>query len=169
MARLAAELADARPQSSRLVNRRGLFQDLARAVAYRSRYGASASVLLADLDGLKPINDAYGHGVGDRVLAHVASLLRDNLRASDSLGRIGGDEFAMILWHADEGAARRKALALEAIIAGSPLPVSGAMVGLGASIGVASVAPGETADEVLARADRAMYARKTERKRFGRP
>ena len=174
--RLAAELAEARAQVSLLeslaredpltglLNRRGFFRDIARAVAYRSRYGASASVLLADLDGLKPINDAYGHEVGDRALAHVASLLRDNLRASDSLGRLGGDEFAVILWHADERAARRKALALEAVVAASPLPVGGATVALGVSVGAACVAPGDTPDDVLARADRAMYARKSERK-----
>ena len=181
MARLAAELAAARAHASRLeslaqedpltglLNRRGFLRDLARAAAYRTRHGASIAVLVADLDAFKPVNDTYGHEVGDRALAHVATLLRDNLRASDSVARLGGDEFAMILWHADEAGARRKGLALEAIVAGSPLALGGASLALGASIGAARLDPGDGADEVLARADRAMYARKTERKRFGRP
>ncbi|HEX2135029.1 MAG TPA: GGDEF domain-containing protein [Microvirga sp.] len=180
VARLAAELAEAQARASRLeslaredpltglLNRRGFLRDLARAVAYRSRYGTSTAVLIADVDGFKPVNDTYGHAVGDRALAHVAALLRDNLRASDAIGRLGGDEFGVILWHADERAARQKALSLEAIVAGSPLAASGLTLTLGVSIGVASLEPGDGADAVLARADRAMYARKHERKARGR-
>jgi diguanylate cyclase (GGDEF)-like protein len=178
--RLAAELTEMRAHVSLLeslaqedpltglLNRRGFFRDLTRAVAYRNRYRTSISVLLADLDAFKPINDSYGHEIGDRALAHVANLLRTNVRASDSVGRLGGDEFAIILWRADELAAKQKAMSLEATIAASPLTVDDLALPLGASIGVAALAEGDRAENALARADQAMYRRKNERGRTGR-
>jgi diguanylate cyclase (GGDEF)-like protein len=121
------------------------------------------AILLADLDAFKPINDTYGHEAGDRALVHVATLLRDHVRASDSVGRLGGDEFGLILWHADQVAAQRKARSIEALIEASRLGLAEGTVTLGCSVGVAVLGPGETAEEALARADRAMYARKAER------
>lgn len=180
MDRLAAELTEMRAHVSLLeslaqedpltglLNRRGFFRDLARAVAYRNRYGTSVSVLLADLDAFKPINDSYGHEIGDKALVHVAALLRTNVRASDSVGRLGGDEFGIILWHADEPAAKHKAMSLEGMIAASPLAVEGLDLSLGASVGVAALEEGDRAEDALARADRAMYARKKERQPPGR-
>ena len=178
--RLAAELTEMRAYVSRLeslaqedpltglLNRRGFLRDLTRAVAYRNRYRTSICVLLADLDAFKPINDSYGHEIGDRALAHVAALLRTNLRASDSVGRLGGDEFAIVLWRADETAAKQKAMSLEAVIAASPLTADGSALSLGASIGVAALNEGDRAEDALARADQAMYVRKRERGRTGR-
>jgi diguanylate cyclase (GGDEF)-like protein len=180
MDRLAAELTEMRAHVSLLeslaqedpltglLNRRGFFRDLARAVAYRNRYGTSVSVLLADLDAFKPINDGYGHEIGDKALVHVAALLRTNVRASDSVGRLGGDEFGIILWHADEPAAKQKAMSLEGMVAASPLTADGLALSLGASVGVAALEEGDRAEDALARADRAMYARKKERQRPGR-
>jgi len=147
-----------------LPNRRGFLRELTRAVAYRSRYGTPIALLFADLDALKPINDRYGHDVGDRVLRHVAKVLRANLRASDSVARLGGDEFAAILWHADEAAAERKARALEALVAASPLELPRGIVAAGLSVGAAALRPDDTADDVLARADAAMYGRKAQRR-----
>ncbi len=174
--RLAVELMDMRVHATvleslaqedaltGLLNRRGFYRDLARAIAYRGRYDTSIAVLLADLDAFKPINDTYGHKVGDEALVHVATLLRNNVRASDSVGRLGGDEFAVILWHVDETVGRQKALSLETVIAGEPLTVGDLVLPLGSSIGVAALRTGDTAEDVIARADRSMYARKVERK-----
>jgi predicted signal transduction protein with EAL and GGDEF domain len=110
--------------------------------------------------GFKAINDAHGHEIGDRALVHVSTLLRNNVRASDSVGRLGGDEFAIILWHVDETAALNKASSLEAIVAASPFRDGDLTLGLSTSVGTAMLGPKETPEEVLNRADRAMYARK---------
>jgi diguanylate cyclase (GGDEF)-like protein len=174
--RLAAELTDMRAHASLLeslaledpltglLNRRGFFRDLARAVAYRARYDTPVGLLLADLDGFKAINDELGHEAGDRALVHVARLLRSNVRASDSVGRLGGDEFGIILWQVDDASARQKAVFLEAMVASSPLSLGGASTTVASSIGTTMLAAGDTAEEALSRADRAMYARKSERK-----
>ncbi len=150
-----------------LLNRRGFCRDLARALAYGQRYGASIAILLADLDDFKGINDAYGHHAGDAALAHVAALLRGHVRASDSAARIGGDEFALILWNADEAAARQKARALEDLVSGAPLAIEGLDLMLRVSIGAAIPDSAEGAEAALARADRAMYARKRGRRTVG--
>jgi diguanylate cyclase (GGDEF)-like protein len=177
--RLAAELTELRAHTSvleslaqedaltGLLNRRGLFRDLARAIAYQARYGTPVALLLADLDGFKAINDRHGHEAGDRALVHVANLLREHVRASDSVGRLGGDEFAILLWQVTEEAARHKARALEAMIATSPLGREGAEISLGSSFGVTLLERRDTPEEALARADQAMYRRKAER-RLGR-
>ena len=173
--RLAAELDEARTYAARLealahedqltglLNRRGFLRDLTRAVAFGSRYGAPAALLLADLDRFKPVNDQYGHPVGDQALKHVADILRRNVRTSDSVGRLGGDEFVLIIWQVDGNAAEQKARSLEEVIAASPLVVGGATLQLWASVGAVLLQSGDTAEAALARADRAMYARKRER------
>jgi diguanylate cyclase (GGDEF)-like protein len=178
--RLAAELVDMRAHASLLeslaqedpltglLNRRGFFRDLARAVAYRGRYGTPVGLLLADLDAFKPINDQYGHEVGDKALIHLATLLRNNVRASDSVGRLGGDEFGVILWQVDEATAWQKAASLEAMIASSPLTDGNLRLTLGSSIGATVLEPKDTAEDALARADHAMYARKGERRALRR-
>jgi diguanylate cyclase (GGDEF)-like protein len=173
--RLTAELEQAHAHAGRLealahedaltglLNRRGFLRDLTRAVAFGARYDARAALLLLDLDRFKHLNDRYGHPVGDRALRHVADVLRRNVRASDSLGRLGGDEFVLIIWQVDEIAAAQKARALEDMIAGAPLSVDGTALQLGASAGSTLLQAGDTAEDALARADRAMYARKQER------
>jgi diguanylate cyclase (GGDEF)-like protein len=172
--RLTAELEDARAHAVRLealahedpltglLNRRGFLRDLTRAVAFAARYQAPAALLLIDLDQFKPVNDRYGHPIGDHALRHVADILRRNVRASDSVGRLGGDEFVLIIWQVDEAGARQKARAIEEIIAGSPLAVAGTILQLGASVGATLLRAGDTAEDALTRADRAMYARKQE-------
>jgi diguanylate cyclase (GGDEF)-like protein len=173
--RLSAELEEMRGHAATLetlaledpltglLNRRGFMRDLSRAIAYRARYGTPAALMLADLDRFKPINDTYGHEVGDRALAHLSGLLRGNIRASDCLGRLGGDEFALILWQVDDEIARRKAASLQAIVAATPLAVGGLILPLGASIGVTLLEAGDTPEEALMRADQAMYRQKMER------
>jgi diguanylate cyclase (GGDEF)-like protein len=145
------------------LNRRGFLRDLTRALAYGSRYGAPAALLLCDLDDFKPVNDRYGHPTGDRALQHVADLLRAHVRASDSVGRIGGDEFALILWQVDELQAEGKARAIEDLVAASPVAAGGESLPLAASVGCTLLRAGESAEDALARADRAMYTRKRER------
>jgi diguanylate cyclase (GGDEF)-like protein len=175
--RLAAELTEMRAHASlleslaqedpltHLLNRRGFFRELSRAIAFRKRYGTSIALLLADLDHFKLLNDGHGHEAGDRALVHLAAVLRQNVRASDSLGRLGGDEFGMILWQVDMAGMQAKCRMLESIVVASPLVLGGAEFRLGASIGGTLLIPEDTPEEALSRADHAMYARKLQRRR----
>jgi diguanylate cyclase (GGDEF)-like protein len=139
-----------------VLNRRGFMRDLTRAVAFGSRYGVRAALLLVDLDRFKPVNDRYGHPIGDRALKHVADLLRRYVRSSDSVGRLGGDEFVLVIWQVDESAAVEKARAIEKMIAASPFNMGRTVVQIGASIGATLLKAEDTAEEVLARDDHAI-------------
>jgi GGDEF domain-containing protein len=94
-------------------NRRAFLRSLARTIGYVERYGAACSLLYFDVNGLKSINDTHGHAAGDAALVHVADLLRSSIRTSDIVGRLGGDEFGVLLdpcqWRQrrEQGAAAR--------------------------------------------------------------
>src|SRR5215475_3357445 len=118
-------------------NRRGFEHELERAVAYIKRYRASGALILLDVDRLEPINDAFGHAAGDRVLKAIADVLTSQVRASDVVGRLGGDEFGLLLWNLTETDARAKAAALEADIDRLIFSFGGRHVIAGASAGVA--------------------------------
>jgi diguanylate cyclase (GGDEF)-like protein/PAS domain S-box-containing protein len=128
----------------------------------RRRRPVSGAVLFVDLDDFKPINDRYGHGVGDRLLVEAARRVRVSLRDADTAGRLGGDEFAVLL---DEVADLDQALAVAERIRlrlteHYELGVEGGPVRVGASVGVTMLIAGEDFDEVLRAADLAMYAAK---------
>ncbi|MBV1698217.1 MAG: GGDEF domain-containing protein [Hyphomicrobiales bacterium] len=175
VARLTAELAASRERITELearidvdpltetLNRRGFERELKRSLAYANRYGVSAALIYLDLDGFKPVNDLYSHAAGDAVLEAVAATLLRQVRASDVVARIGGDEFAVLLWNASEASAAAKAAALEAAVFATPVRWGNSTLVVGASAGMAPISPLETPAEVLARADAAMYARKRER------
>ena len=132
-------------------------------VAFADRYGTPSSVLYFDLNGLKGINDRWGHAAGDAALAHVADVLLRNTRGSDVVGRLGGDEFGVILVQADDAAATAKAAELAAAIADSPLDWQGQTLNLSTAVGSFAFDGGEPAHAVLDRADRAMYDQKRRR------
>jgi len=176
VARLEAELAAMRERVSELeahaesdaltgiMNRRGFERELKRAMSYLQRYGGNAALVYLDLDGFKPVNDLFGHAAGDAVLAAVAATLVAAVRASDSVARIGGDEFAVLLWNLSPADARNKSLALEQAVAGLSVPWEGGRLTVGASAGIAELPAGRDIAGLLARADAAMYARKRQRK-----
>lgn len=145
------------------LNRRGFERQLKGALAQAKRYGASAALLYVDLDGLKPVNDRHGHAAGDAVLRAVAVVLARHVRESDVVARLGGDEFGVLLWHVSQADADRKARLLEAAIARTTATHGGATLTVGASIGAAALLPLDRPADVLERADRAMYARKSAR------
>ena len=146
-----------------VLNRHGFERELKRSLAYIKRYGASAALIYLDLDGFKPVNDRHGHAAGDAVLKAVAAALSRNVRASDVVARVGGDEFAVLLWNAGEAAAAAKAVALESAVYRTPVSWNASTLVVGASAGVAPLGPLDAPAEVLARADAAMYARKAEK------
>ena len=92
---------------------------------------------MLDVDRLKPINDAFGHAAGDEVLKAIAAVLTRQVRASDMVGRLGGDEFGLLLWNLSETDTRVKAAALEQAIDALSFVFAGQRVTAGASAGVA--------------------------------
>jgi diguanylate cyclase (GGDEF)-like protein len=145
-------------------NRRGFEHELARAIAYIKRYQASGALILLDVDRLKPINDSFGHAAGDRVLKAITDVLTRQVRASDVVGRLGGDEFGLLLWNLTETDARAKAATLEADIDNLTFAFGGESVTAGASAGVAILGPHSESGRALEEADSAMYVRKAQRR-----
>jgi diguanylate cyclase (GGDEF)-like protein len=158
VARLTAQAT--RDPLTGLLNRRGI---LAAPDAALSRAGAAApvSVLLVDLNGFKGINDRYGHATGDRVLTGLAGLLATSMGAAAAVGRLGGDEFLVVLPGTDAATAGTAVDRLTAALAVYPSPArcsDDAPPPLGYSLGLATAtASGADAAALLARADRAMY------------
>ena len=140
-----------------LPNRRGFLRQLDLTIARCERYDEPAAVLFVDLDGLKMLNDSFGHAVGDAALVQVASLLVGGVRQTDCIGRLGGDEFAILLDHADEAIANQTAERLVDSVASELFLVDEAAVPLSVAIGVTMIEAGDTPTAVLVRADRAMY------------
>jgi diguanylate cyclase (GGDEF)-like protein len=146
-----------------ILNRRGFERELKRSLAYVKRHGTSAALIYLDLDGFKPINDRHGHAAGDAMLKAVVMVLTRHVRASDVVARIGGDEFAVLLWNCGEADAVAKAGSLEAAIGRTTATHAGATLSVGVSAGVAPLLPLDAPADVLERADRAMYLRKAAR------
>ena len=140
-----------------LPNRRGFLRTLELGIARVERYGEPAGVLFVDLDGLKQVNDRHGHETGDRALVHVSAMLVSGVRSTDCVGRLGGDEFGILLDHADEQSAADTAARLVEMVAGERFEIGGAAVPLSVAIGMTMIEPGDTPACVLARADQAMY------------
>ena len=143
-----------------VLNRRAFMRELERAMSYAKRYGGVASVVYLDLDDFKQINDVHGHAAGDAVLRSVVDLLLANTRQSDVIGRIGGDEFAVILMQTPIDLATEKAKSLLSLMRGLEVAFEDRIVRPSASAGLSSIDDGEDAAAVLAQADLAMYAQK---------
>lgn len=142
-------------------NRRYLVEVLERERARAVRYGTVFSVVLADLDHFKAINDCYGHAAGDAVLQAFVAHARRTLRATDVFGRWGGEEFLLILPATDLAGAVRGAERLRAACTAQPALTAAGAVEWSVSLGVACYRPPEPIEETLARADKALYAAKT--------
>lgn len=151
-----------------LPNRRCFVREVERVVSQVARYAEHATVVFVDVDGLKSINDRFGHSAGDAALIHVATLLRQAIRAGDMIARIGGDEFGLLFVHLDETKATAKADALLTELQASPLMLSGASLTVSLSMGVAMINADDTVDTLLARADERMYAAKAAQHDVGR-
>ncbi len=145
-------------------NRRGFERELTRAIAYMKRYRASGALIVLDVDRLKPINDTFGHAAGDEVLKAIVATLTRQIRASDVVGRLGGDEFGLLLWNLSETDAKAKAAAFEQAIDELSFAFRGQSVAAGASAGVALLGPHSQAGRALEEADAAMYVRKARRR-----
>lgn len=141
-----------------LPNRRRFLRELQRVVSYVARYQGGAALLYVDVDDLKAINDSYGHHAGDAALIHVGTMLREELRSTDIVARIGGDEFGLLIEPIEESAVAAKIEKLKAAICSTALTVDGVRVHGTVSVGYTMIRLDDTAEAALARADAAMYA-----------
>jgi diguanylate cyclase (GGDEF)-like protein len=147
-----------------VLNRRAFMRELTRMIAFAQRYGVTASVVYFDVDNMKQINDTHGHAAGDAALLQVAQALADNIRTTDFVGRLGGDEFGVLLVQADEERAGNKAAELATTIAARPMSRESGPVPLTVAYGVCVFSGDEHAEALIDSADRAMYQHKSKKK-----
>jgi diguanylate cyclase len=176
IAALEAELAAARETIARLeqrvdeddltglINRRGFDRLFSQAVAFADRYAEEAVLVLIDIDDFKMVNDTLGHLAGDKALLALAGLMRQKLRRSDAVARIGGDEFAVLLRNTTLELAAQRAARLASDIAALPLDYQGHAITLSVSFGFARCEGSDPAT-IFQQADTAMYHMKSNRKR----
>lgn len=145
-----------------LWNRRKFFELLDIEQARVHRYERPGTVLSLDIDHFKAVNDRHGHAVGDAMLVHFARLIRQQLRQVDIVGRVGGEEFAVILPETDRHAAWQVAEKLRAIVEATPLVLeSGQKIPVTVSLGLAVLEGGSNTDTVMLAADQALYRAKS--------
>ncbi|MCU9946152.1 sensor domain-containing diguanylate cyclase [Pseudomonas sp. PDM13] len=140
-----------------LWNRVRIDQFFAEEIARAERYGTPFAVILMDIDHFKSVNDTHGHGVGDVVLRQFAALLRDNVRAADKVGRLGGEEFLIVLPEIDAEQALIAARTLQERISGFDFDV---VCRKTASFGVTQYRGDANTLGMLERVDRALYRAK---------
>ena len=143
-----------------LANRRQLDEALANEIGRLERFGGSLSLIYADLDDFKVINDRHGHQAGDDVLRAFAEVLRRMVREIDVAARHGGEEFAVLLPETDMDGARRVAERIRQELASTQVETAAGPLLVTASFGVASFPAEPTQDELFAAADRALYRAK---------
>ncbi len=141
-------------------NRRAFFDLAGREVARVARTDAPLCAVMLDIDHFKAINDTHGHAAGDAVLRAVVARVIGEIRPVDILGRLGGEEFAILLPDTSPAGALLVAERLRETFAGTPVDANGASVAVTASFGVAALGNEEDLDALLARADAALYQAK---------
>lgn len=153
------ELAD-QDSLAPVLNRRAFVRELGRMMSFAERYGSPGSVLFFDVNGMKQVNDSHGHGAGDAALKHIASSLLENVRSSDIVGRLGGDEFGVVLAQATTEIAMEKAAQLSNDVQSEPVVWEGVELEVSVSYGVHTFSGEEHIDDALHAADKAMYEQK---------
>ncbi len=144
-------------------NRRAFMRELTRMMAFAGRYGVPASLVYFDVNNMKQINDLYGHAAGDAALMQVARILVESVRATDVVGRLGGDELGVLLVQTDKALAEHKAAELAALVEKQPIAWQSHRLPVSVAFGTYAFHGGENATAVLDAADQAMYRRKTGR------
>ena len=147
---------------TKLRNRRAFFENGARALAMARRYVSDLSVILLDIDHFKNINDTYGHSAGDEALVMVANILLGLSRTEDTVARIGGEEFALLLPDTNRLGTAVLAERIRSAIEREQFIIGDKIVPITASIGIASfgVDPAESIDQLLGVADNRLYLAK---------
>lgn len=143
-----------------LLNRRAFVRELKKTIAYFSRYGGQGAMVYFDVNNFKAVNDTHGHAAGDAVLSHLADLVRKNIRLSDFAGRLGGDEFGVVLVQADENSAAVKAGSLGTLLATTPCSWKDKVIRAEIAKGFCVFDGTANAAAIMDTADREMYAAK---------
>jgi diguanylate cyclase (GGDEF)-like protein len=143
-----------------VANRRAFVRELSRMMGWAERYGSPGCLLYFDVDNLKLVNDSHGHAAGDACLKRIGETMMSNVRGSDIVGRLGGDEFGIIMTHCDPQTAADKAQCLLALIEAEPLVWHGASIPISLSVGLCPFSGSEQPIDMLHAADRAMYRQK---------
>ena len=151
------QMADSDPLVP-LYNRRAFMRELSRAQTVRARYNIASSIIYFDLDQFKAVNDQFGHSAGDLVLKTFAETVQDNIRDCDVAARIGGDEFAVLLFKTDIDMAMTKAVTISQRSREMCDALGQLKVKLSVSWGVADCAPNLDPEEVLSNADKQMFS-----------
>ncbi len=139
-------------------NRRAILKEIAEQAAYSLQQHWPLSIMMMDIDRFKQINDTRGHGVGDLVLKEFHRRVAESLRPSDSLGRLGGDEFLAVLPRTAEQEGLAVGEQVVAAVAAAPFVVpAGEALEVTTSAGLAEVAPTERVERMLSLADQALY------------
>ena len=144
-----------------VLNRRAFLREVSKALALAERHDAPSTLLYFDLNGFKQINDTHGHAAGDQALKMVAELIAAHIRETDSVGRLGGDEFGIVLSLTPLEAAETKAKTLVEALEQTPIMYEGHEMRLSAAWGSRLLERGTDVETAMADADAAMYARKT--------
>jgi diguanylate cyclase (GGDEF)-like protein len=148
-----------------LVNRRRFIEALDAEIERARTFGSALAIVLADLDNFKQVNDEFGHHGGDVVLRAFADLIRSHVRDVDVSGRIGGEEFALLLPETDAAGAVRVAERMRSSLNEVAIPLTdGAAIHVASSFGVAQLASDQSGDDLLRAADAALYRAKDEGK-----
>ncbi len=148
-----------------LSNRRGLYEELSELIYRSRRYNFSSAVIYVDLDGFKHVNDHFGHEAGDRLLTQVADNFKGIVRQTDSVARIGGDEFIVLLTDIDSETTLITKIEKLLTEASRPFDFDGHNIAVGASIGIALYPDhGDDVETLLHHADQAMYQAKNQGK-----
>lgn len=143
-----------------IYNRRAFVRELTRVQATVERYSTSATLIYIDLNGFKEVNDTHGHQAGDYVLSEFANRLVDSVRETDIVGRLGGDEFGLILSRTDFEAAATLTSRLPDELERNPIIWEGQKLNVGMAYGTVPIEPGVKAEEALSSADTKMYEHK---------
>ena len=141
-----------------LANRGAVMARFTAAVGKAREHGEPVTVSLIDLDHFKRINDTFGHDAGDRVLVDFANLGRATIRSSDMLGRVGGEEFVLVMPGGRAGGSEVVEKLRARVARSRPLPDTALTYTM--SAGIAAIEPGESADDLYGRADRLLYRAK---------
>jgi diguanylate cyclase (GGDEF)-like protein len=147
-----------------IANRRAFMRRLSWAITMHERYGHPSTILYFDLNDFKTINDTHGHAAGDLAIIHVSQILTTVMRESDFLARIGGDEFAVIMYYANEESAKLRGQKIAEKLHSTPFVFNGAQLYVSAAYGYYLVRAGDDAESALASADMSMYVDKRRNK-----
>lgn len=145
-------------------NRRAFIREVNKARTMMARYDLLSSVVFFDLNDFKTINDRYGHSIGDQLLREVGDVLLANVRSCDLVARLGGDEFGVLLFKSSMLESKAKAASLACRIAEVSVELPTTNIQVSSAWGVSPCEMDDTAEQILARADRAMYVSKREGK-----